>query len=321
MSVADDESTGAGCLGGRAAEFWFVLGAGLRGRELTGRLAEAFSAEFGDRCAVVCSKDLLMAVRGGRLALFDLDGCELAPPKLAYARVWTPAVRTDREITLLRHLEAMETVLLNPVDAVLACLNKFWHLQQLALAGLPVPDTWTHADAPLADAIHAGAPQPCVVKAVQGHRGEQVFLAPHKAMLQGIQGSLSQDGPYLFQEYLEYSCGRDLRVIVVDGQAVAAQVRTAPEGEFRSNLALGGTGRVCTGLYPQGEDLAVRAAEALGLRVAGVDLLFTPGGGFTLCEVNANVGWRAWMPGVTPAIVSACRTRLDAAAQKEPAVW
>ncbi|MFI6049595.1 RimK family alpha-L-glutamate ligase [Streptomyces violascens] len=321
MSVADGESTGGACLGGRAADFWFVLGAGLQGRELTDRLAAAFASEFGDRCAVVCSKDLLMAVRGGRLTLFDLDGCELAPPKLAYARVWTPAVRTDREITLLRHLEAMGTVLLNPVDAVLTCLNKFWHLQQLALAGLPVPDTWTYADAPLAEAIHAGAPQPCVVKAVQGHRGEQVFLAPHKAMLQGIQGSLSQDGPYLFQEYLEYSYGRDLRVIVVDGRAVAAEVRTAPDGEFRSNLALGGTARVCTGHYPQGEALAVQAAEALGLRVAGVDLLFTPGGGFTLCEVNANVGWQTWMPGVTPAIVAACRTRLGAAAQKVPAVW
>lgn len=154
--MADVESTGGGCLGGRAADFWFVLGTGLKGRELTGRLAEAFSSEFGDRCAVVCSKDLLMAVRGGRLTLFDLDGCELDPPKLAYARVWTPAVRTDREITLLRHLEAMGTVLLNPVDAVLACLNKFWHLQQLALAGLPVPDTWTYADAPLAEAIPAG---------------------------------------------------------------------------------------------------------------------------------------------------------------------
>ncbi|MFF4185116.1 RimK family alpha-L-glutamate ligase [Streptomyces sp. NPDC001691] len=288
---------------------------------MTRQIAAAFSAEFGDRCAVVCSEELLMGVRGGRLALYDLDGGELAAPQVAYARVWTPTVGTDREITLLRHLEAMGTALVNPVDAMLACLNKFWHLQQLARAGLPVPDTWTYADAPLAGAIRAGVPQPCVVKAVRGHRGEQVFLAPDAAMLHGIQGSLCQDSPFLFQEYLEYSHGRDLRVVVVDGRAVAAQVRTAPDGEFRSNLALGGTARVCTGRYPEGEALAVRAAEVLGLGVAGVDLLFTPGGGFTLCEVNANVGWRTAMPTVTPAVVEACRTRLRATAPIAAAAW
>ncbi|MFJ8311424.1 MULTISPECIES: RimK family alpha-L-glutamate ligase [unclassified Streptomyces] len=261
---------------------------------------------------MVGSEELLLGVRGGRLTLHDLDGCELAAPRVAYARVWTPAVSTDREITLLRHLEAMGTVLLNPVDAVLACLNKFWHLQQLALAGLAVPDTQTYANAPLNAAIGTGLPQPCVVKAVRGHRGEQVFLAPDTAMLRGIQGSLDQDAPYLFQEYVAHSHGRDLRVVVVDGRAVATQVRTAVDGDFRSNLALGGTATPCAGRYPHGEELAMRAADVLGLGIAGVDLLFTPGGGFTICEVNANVGWHEQMDHrITPALLAACHARLS----------
>ncbi|WP_329466843.1 RimK family alpha-L-glutamate ligase [Streptomyces sp. NBC_01431] len=301
------------CLRARPADFWFVLGAGLHGRLLTERLSNSFTWEFGDRCAVVRSEELLLGVRGGRLTLHDLDGCELAAPRVAYARVWTPAVGTDREITLLRHLEAMGTVLLNPVDAVLVCLNKFWHLQQLALAGLAVPDTQTYADAPLEVAVRAaGLPEPCVVKAVRGHRGEQVFLAPDTAMLRGIQGSLNQDTPYLFQEYVAHSHGRDLRVVVVDGHAVAAQVRTAVDGDFRSNLALGGTATLCAGRYPHAEELAVRAAEVLGLGIAGVDLLFTPGGGFTICEVNANVGWHDRMEHlITPALLAACHARLS----------
>ncbi|MGW7413487.1 RimK family alpha-L-glutamate ligase [Streptomyces sp. NPDC054863] len=294
----------------RGGEVWLVLGAGAAERPITERLAHALTGEFGDGFAVVRSDELLMGVRGGRLTLHDLSGRELAAPALAYGRVWTPVASADREITLLRHLEAMGTVLLNPAGAVLACLNKFWQLQQLALAGLPVPDTRTYADAPLGGAIGAGVPQPCVVKAVRGQRGEQVFLAPDAAMLHGVQGCLGQEVPYLLQEYVGASHGRDLRVVVVDGRAAGAQVRTAADGEFRSNLALGGTATPCTGRYRDGEDLAVRAAGALGLGVAGVDLLFTPDGGFTVCEVNANVGWRRERQDITAALVAACRARL-----------
>ncbi|GAA4078318.1 MULTISPECIES: RimK family alpha-L-glutamate ligase [Streptomyces] len=318
MSVSEDGGERE-CFGSLSADVWLVLGAGLRRRKLTGRLIDSFAAEFGERCAVVGTDELLLGVRGGRLTLHDLHGCEVAAPATAYGRVWTPVASTDREITLLRHLEAMGTALLNPVDAVLACLNKFWHLQQLAVAGLPVPDTLSYANAPLGEAIGAGVPQPCVVKAVRGHRGEQVFLAPDAVMLQGIHGSLGQDAPYLFQEYVAHSHGRDLRVVVVDGRPVASQVRTSPHGDFRSNLAMGGTATLCTGSYPEGEALAVRAAEVLGLGVAGVDLLFTPDGGFTICEVNANVGWREQMTDVTPAVVAALRSRLAAKGRSVPA--
>ncbi|PJN01890.1 RimK family alpha-L-glutamate ligase [Streptomyces sp. CB01201] len=318
VSVSEDGGERE-CFGSLSADVWLVLGAGLRRRKLTGRLIDSFAAEFGERCAVVGTDELLLGVRGGRLTLHDLHGCEVAAPATAYGRVWTPVASTDREITLLRHLEAMGTALLNPVDAVLACLNKFWHLQQLAVAGLPVPDTLSYANAPLGEAIGAGVPQPCVVKAVRGHRGEQVFLAPDAVMLQGIHGSLGQDAPYLFQEYVAHSHGRDLRVVVVDGRPVASQVRTSPHGDFRSNLAMGGTATLCTGSYPEGEALAVRAAEVLGLGVAGVDLLFTPDGGFTICEVNANVGWREQMTDVTPAVVAALRSRLAAKGRSVPA--
>lgn len=314
VPVAPAKEVGQGLVHQRA-DVWLVLGAGLEERPITGLIADALANEFGDRFAVMHSDELLMGVQGGRLTLRDLDGRELTAPALAYGRLWTPAASTEREIMLLRQLEAMGTVLLNPADSMLACLNKFWQVQQLALAGLPVPDTRTYASSDLEKAMGAGVPQPSVIKAARGHRGEQVFLALDTETYRSLQGSLSQDASYLFQEYVASSHGRDLRVMVVDGRAAGAVVRTAAEGEFRSNVALGASASPCSGCYPEGEELAVRAAGVLGLGVAGVDLLFTPDGSFTVCEVNANAGWREEMKDVTSALVNACRNRLTAAGQ------
>ncbi|MGY0459589.1 RimK family alpha-L-glutamate ligase [Kitasatospora sp. cg17-2] len=294
------------------AECWLLTGSGLVDNGVVDELSDAFARALPGRFAVWRTDELLLGIEGGRLTLRDLDGRSLAAPGVVYARLATPGLSTDREGTLLRHLVAMGAVLLNPLEAVLAGVNKFWQLQQLALAGLPVPDTRSYADAGLADVIGAGVPEPCVVKSVRGQRGGQVFLAPDAGMLREVHGSLRVESPYLFQRYVSHSHGRDLRVVVVDGHAVAAQVRSAVGGGLKSNVALGGTSVLCPGLHPEGEALAVRAAQALGLAVAGVDLLFEADGGFTICEVNANVGWREHMSEVTPAVVAACAARLDA---------
>ncbi|MEU2242548.1 RimK family alpha-L-glutamate ligase [Streptomyces sp. NPDC018338] len=272
----------------------------------------AFAAELGHQAAVVHSSQLVLGVEGGRLTLADTSGRRFPAPAVAYARLSTPRLSPDREVTLLRHLAAMGTKLINPAEAVLVAVNKFWHLQQLAAAGIPVPDTRTHTDAPLEQVIDAGVPQPCVVKAVRGHRGRRVFLAADSTSLRGVAGSLDDRHPYLLQRYVAHSHGRDLRVIVVDGVAVAAAVRTAGDDRLVSNLAQGGSHSVCTGLYPDAEALAVEAAGVVGLGVAGVDLLFEADGSFTVCEVNCNPTWRPDMPGIAEAVALACRSRLEA---------
>lgn len=312
MSVAGSDGSRMN-LADRGADVWLVLGAGLSDRPVTGLITEALAGEFGDRFAVVRSGELLMGAGQGGLTLRGLDGRGVAAPRLAYGRVWTPGAGVEREITLLRHLEAMGSALLNPADAVWVCLDKFRQMQRLASAELAVPETRMSAGASLEAVIGAGIPRPCVVKAVRGHRGEQVFLAPDAETLRTVHDGLAPDTACLFQEYVGHSHGRDLRVVVVDGRAAGAVLRTATGGEFRSNLALGATLTPCTGRYPQGETLAVRAAEVMGLGVAGVDLLFAPDGGFTVCEVNANAGWQPEMKEITAALAAACRTRLTAA--------
>ncbi|MGW1927101.1 ATP-grasp domain-containing protein [Streptomyces massasporeus] len=185
---------------------------GAAGRDpgpVTSSLIASFAAELGHRAVVVHSSRLVLGVEGGRLTLADTGGHPVAAPAVAYARLSTPQLSADREVTLLRHLAAMGTQLINPADAVLAAVNKFWQLQQLAAAGIPVPDTRTHTDAPLEHVLDVGVPQPCVVKAVRGHRGRRVFLADDDKGLRAVAGSLDDRHPYLLQRYVAHSHGRD----------------------------------------------------------------------------------------------------------------
>ncbi|MFD7642018.1 RimK family alpha-L-glutamate ligase [Kitasatospora sp. NPDC059795] len=306
------------------ADLWLLLGPFVRDTPTTHRLAAALAEAFGPRFAAVPTDRLLLGVTGGELTLHDLTGRRIEPPRVAVLRLATTSLSMDREVTLMRQLEALGTELVNPMDATLTCVNKFWQLQRLAEAGLPVPDTRTHTDARPGRAVAAGIPEPCVVKSVRGSGGRRVFLAPDAATVADLQGSLRTDVPFLFQRYVRHSHGRDLRVIVVDGRVVAAGERRAPDGRLQSNTAIGGVIEPCLGRYPAAEQLAVRAAERLGLVFCGVDLLFeegraaTPEGdasaaegeAFTVCEVNANAAWGDRMPDVTPALVAAITKRL-----------
>lgn len=94
--------------------------------------------------------------------------------------------------------------------------------------------------------------------------------------------------PHFYQRYIAQSAGKDIRVIVVGGKAVAAMERVAQTGEFRSNVELGGKGRLIdTALFENYAPTAELAAKWLGLDYCGVDLLETDEGAI-VCEVNSN---------------------------------
>lgn len=279
----------------------------------TQKLADALMALRGPRFAVWHTNEFVFGVREGQLFLRTLGGAEVPAPKVVLVRQPPGSMHHDREVTLLRHLERMGATLLNPLAAHLVCRNKVWQMQDLALAGLPVPDTLSYGTAPLEGVVRTnGLETPCVVKSVTGHKGRQVFLAPDTHLLRGIAGALAEETPHLFQEYVSHSHGRDLRMVVVDGETVGAAVRTSRDGGLTSNIAQGGSADVCPGEYPAAEALAVRAAEALGLAIAGVDLLFASEDTFTLCEVNAVPGWRPRMTAVIPAITASVDRRIEA---------
>ncbi len=92
----------------------------------------------------------------------------------------------------------------------------------------------------------------------------------------------------IVQEYIKEARSEDIRAFVVDGTIVGAMRRTGKEGEFRSNLHRGGKAELIQ-LTPEQEEMAIHAARALGLRVAGVDLLQSARGPLVI-EVNASPG-------------------------------
>lgn len=277
-------------------------------------LATAFAQRYGRRFAVWHTDELLFGVRGGRLMLSTLGGTALPPPAVVCVRHLPGTMHDDREVTLLRHLERLGSRLVSPLDAQLTCRNKVWQVQELALAGLPVPDTLSYATAPLEGVVRSPhLPTPSVVKSVRGTKGAQVFLASDPNLLHEMAGSLAQTSPFLFQEHVAHSHGRSMRVVVVDGTVVDAVVHTSRNGSLAANIAKGGTATRCVGRHPQAEQLALAAVRVLGLDIAGVDLLFTAEGSYTICEVNAVPGWRPEATAViAPAIVSCIDDRLSA---------
>ncbi|MEU6114341.1 RimK family alpha-L-glutamate ligase [Streptomyces sp. NPDC047117] len=239
-------------------------------RRSTRELAEALADIYGSRFAVWHTDELLFGVQGGRLALRTLAGVDLPAPEVVCVRQVAGPMDNDREVTLLRHLECMGSTLINTVDAQLTSRNKIWQLQELALAGLPVPDTISYATAPLEGVVRSPRlGTPCVVKSVSGANGGQVFLAPDPHLLREVAGSLSQETPFLFQEHVAHSHGRTLRVVVVDGEPTGAVLHASRNGTLTANIATGGSATLCTGRYPQAEELAVCAARALDLDIAG----------------------------------------------------
>lgn len=191
---------------------------------------------------------------------------------------------------ILRQFEMMGIYTPNPSDAVLRARDKLRCLQILAAQGIDMPVT-VFGDYPddtvdLLDML--GAP-PHVIKLNEGSQGTGVVLAEKRSASQSvIEAFRGLYANFLVQEFIAEAKGSDLRCFVVGKKVVAAMQRDASPGEFRANLHRGGSASNAT-LSAEERSMAVRAAGALGLGVAGVDLLRSARGPLLL-EVNASPG-------------------------------
>ena len=127
-----------------------------------------------------------------------------------------------------------------------------------------------------------------VLKPLYGSQGRGAVLAESRAgAISMMESVLFQSREFILQRYIECG-GQDIRVVVIDGEVVASMQRTAPPGDFRSNLHRGGVAsRIEATTYV--EELALRAAQVLGLRCCGVDILHGADGSLVL-EVNGSPG-------------------------------
>ena len=193
-------------------------------------------------------------------------------------------------LAVVRQFEAAGLVTTAASGAIACSRDKLHSLQIMAGAGLPIPRTAVIArPEALYAAVEAVGGLPAVVKLIHGTQGRGVFLVHHLATLSATLQRVEQlNRQAIVQEFITEADGRDLRLIIVGNRCVAAMERRAPSGEFRANLHRGGT---ATPLVPDTATvaLAVSAARAHGLAVAGVDLIPSSRGPLLL-EVNSSPG-------------------------------
>ncbi len=197
---------------------------------------------------------------------------------------------TQYGLAVVRQFETIGVLTTANSRAIAQSRDKLHSLQVMSQAGLPTPRTAVvnHPSA-LYSAIHAVGGAPVVIKLIHGTQGRGVLLVPNLAtaavVLDKLRGAKRQA---LVQEFIEEARGKDLRIIVVGNRCVAAMTRIANDGEFRANLHLGGSAVPMT-LDEQTKQLALDAARAHGLSVAGVDIIQSNRGPLLL-EVNSSPG-------------------------------
>ncbi len=217
--------------------------------------------------------------RGGKV----LDNFDAVIPRIR------PSI-TFYGCALTRQFEALKVFCLNSSAAITQSRDKLYSLQLLLNNGIDIPTTG-FANSPLDtdDLIKMVGGSPLIVKLLEGTQGKGVVLAETKKAAESVINAFkSLNANILVQEFIKEANGKDLRLFVVDGKVVATIQREALAGEFRANIHLGGTASV---IKPTAEEkrIAIKAAKAMDLKVAGVDIIRSSKGPLLL-EVNSSPG-------------------------------
>ena len=213
----------------------------------------------------------------------QLDGFDATIPRIG-------ASKTFYGCAVVRQFEMMGVFPANESQAITRSRDKLRCLQLLARQGIGLPVTgFAHSTKDIDGLIGIVGGAPLVVKLLEGTQGIGVILAEtNKAAEAVIEAFRGLDANILVQEFIKEAGGSDIRVLVIGQKIVAAMRRTAAPGEFRSNLHRGGTAEKIK-LTAEERSTALRAAKAMGLNVAGVDLLRSNHGPVVM-EVNSSPG-------------------------------
>jgi len=182
------------------------------------------------------------------------------------------------------------TPVVNGPQAVASTLHKYRAGAKLAAADLPVPDAFFGRSPRTFEEWPEYLPDAAAHKHTIGTNGQDMsVVSPNDPV-----GPLINDEHAFVQEFLENSDDRpsDVRVYVVGGEIIGAMRRYAPDGDWRTNVALGGEVEGMTdNLGQEPRRLAKEATAVLGLDLAGVDLMPINGEWYIL-EVNATAGFK-----------------------------
>ena len=191
---------------------------------------------------------------------------------------------------VVRQFEQMDVYTPNTANGITNSRDKLRANQILSRHNIGMPATaFVRNRADVRPAIERVGGAPVVIKLLEGTQGIGVILAPEVKVAEAIIETLhSTKQNVLIQRFIKESRGRDIRALVVGDRVVAAMRRSASGDEFRSNVHRGGTVEAVE-LPPEYEQAAVRSAQIMGLRVAGVDMLEGDEGPLVM-EVNSSPG-------------------------------
>lgn len=204
----------------------------------------------------------------------------------------------DKDVRLASLMEECGFRLFNSAEGIAVCDDKSMTYIRLKNAGVRMPKTWVAPKTFAKDgydkleffenaAKELGCP--LIVKESFGSFGFQVYMANNWEELKAIIADL-KNRPFIMQEYIASSWGRDIRIQMVGDEAVACMYRYNDD-DFRANITNGGKMKP----YQPNEaqiEMARKACKSLGLDFAGVDILFGEDGEPVLCEVNSNAHFK-----------------------------
>jgi len=213
----------------------------------------------------------------------DLDSFDAVIPRIG-------ASITFYGTAVLRQFEMSGAYAVNESVAISRSRDKLRSLQIMSKHGLGMPITgFAHSTRMTNDLIKMVGGAPCIIKMLEGTQGKGVVLAESNKAAEGVIDMLrGLNAHFLVQEFIKEAGGADIRCFVVGDKVIASMMRQGAEGEYRSNLHLGGSAKAIT-ITPAERAAAMKAAKVMGLNVAGVDILRSKRGPLIM-EVNSSPG-------------------------------
>ncbi len=269
---------------------WFLTAGKFEGA--VGRLLQ--NVNLGDHTIEVVECDKVSyAIDDNLPSRIWVNGKETTPPDFFY--IADSDGENGMVFPFARQLEKLGAFNYNPIEAKQAAMSKIETYQILAREGLPVIKTLVFRSSMEKELILKEIGLPLIMKPDDGFGGEGVELIHTEEELDEAMVRLENStSRMLVQKYVSTSKGRDVRVLTIGYEAVfAAQRKASDPNEFRSNLHVGGTAEEYP-LTDEMKDLCHKVAKAIGLRMAGIDLLFGENG-FVVGEVNSSAGFDSWL--------------------------
>ena len=248
-------------------------------------LEEAIAS--GHECSVIDTLKCYMDISSAKPAVWyrgsQLDRLDAIIPRIG-------ASITNYGTAVIRQFEMMDTYALVGSIPLGRSRSKLRALQLLSRKGLGMPATgFAHDISNTRQLIKLVGGAPVVVKLLEGTQGRGVVLAETAKAAESVIDAFKELGAdFLVQEFIKEAGGSDVRCFVIGNRVVAAMERTSAAGEFRSNLHRGGSAKL-TKLTAVERRTALKAAQTMGLNVAGVDILRSDRGPLVM-EVNSSPG-------------------------------